>query len=236
MKHNIPNNFLFNGGPLATEFGVHMGFRWPTMQAAINLMLQRGGTTIVETGCQRQRNDWGAGCSTLMFAKVAEWIGNIQVHSIDNDPKHLALSKEVLRESGIDHHVMQHQGDSVATLLSWGRPPIIALLYLDSFDYPYGTLCDLYGGKDDLPAAESMLRSLGDDEIVKRHNDIIAPCQEHCLKELHAAMPRVDANTIILIDDNALPGGGKPRLAKRQLLDWGWVCVMDFQQTLWIKA
>jgi len=31
--------------------------RWHTMKAALNLYLQRGGGTIVETGCQREEND-----------------------------------------------------------------------------------------------------------------------------------------------------------------------------------
>jgi hypothetical protein len=36
-----------------------------------------------------------------------------------------------------------------------------------------------------------------------------------------------------LIDDGALPGGGKPLLAKQRLRDLGWTCLIDAYQTLW---
>ena len=40
---------------------------------------------------------------------------------------------------------------------------------------------------------------------------------------------------VIMLDDNRLPHGGKPRLAKVELRKRGWTCLLDYQQTLWIK-
>jgi hypothetical protein len=35
------------------------------------------------------------------------------------------------------------------------------------------------------------------------------------------------------MDDNMLPGGGKPRMAKKALSKLGYRCLLDSQQTLW---
>ena len=82
----------------------------------------------------------------------------------------------------------------------------IDLLYLDSMDYP-------------LTASEGTIEE----------------CQKHQLKELETAYSKVMPGGIILLDDNGLPGGGKTKLAKEFLENKGDICVMDFQQSLWIK-
>jgi hypothetical protein len=98
-------------------------------------------------------------------------------------------------------------GDSAAYLSDWaaGRPGVpIDLLYLDSWDYPVS-------GDDGSRAAS----------------------QRHCLAELEAALPVLQEHSLVLIDDGALPGGGKPLLAKRRLAELGWTCLVDAYQTLW---
>ena len=41
--------------------------RYFTFHIALNCFLQIGGKTIIETGCVRNKNDWGAGNSTVVF-------------------------------------------------------------------------------------------------------------------------------------------------------------------------
>lgn len=82
----------------------------------------------------------------------------------------------------------------------------IDFLYLDSMDYP-------------LTAEEGTIEE----------------CQKHQLKEVETAYSKVVPGGIILLDDNTLPGGGKTKLAKEFLEKQGAICVMDFQQSLWIK-
>jgi hypothetical protein len=125
-------------------------------------------------------------------------------------------------------------GDSVTYLQNWSGPKI-DLLYLDSFDYPYGELLNAYGGMVDIVASEAKLNKFTEDEIVAQFADVIAPSQDHCVKELEAALPHIHDRTIILIDDNNLGGGGKPRTAKDRLIELGYTCLIDYQQSLWIK-
>ena len=83
---------------------------------------------IVETGCQRQEYDLGAGMSSTLFGLWAQK-HNGYVVSIDNDREHAALAARVTEGLPVDVRV----GDSRIHLLSWEGPPI-DLLYLDSLD------------------------------------------------------------------------------------------------------
>jgi len=82
----------------------------------------------------------------------------------------------------------------------------IDLLYLDSMDYPI---------QNEWP---------------------ISWCQEHQLAELKVAYYKLARKAVVLLDDNGLPGGGKTALAKRWLAKKGWVCLLDNQQTVWVRG
>jgi hypothetical protein len=191
--------------------------RYPTMKAALNLFYQRNGKLIVETGCQREENDWGGGMSTALFAETINLLGG-KLITVDNVQEHLNRVKRFTKQYDYVEYVFM---DSVEYLNNCEHQ--IDLLYLDSFDYP---MEDLPGGFDCV---------LSDDNIVQFHSDIINPCQEHCLKELEAAIDKLTDQSVILIDDNNLAGGGKPRLAREWLFDHGWTLLLDGQQTLWIN-
>jgi predicted O-methyltransferase YrrM len=60
--------------------------------------------------------------------------------------------------------------------------------------------------------------------------------QQHNLRELLAAFPKLSHRGIVLLDDNALQNGGKTRLSKEYLRDAGWLCVLDSRQSLWLRA
>lgn len=58
----------------------------------------------------------------------------------------------------------------------------------------------------------------------------------HALRELMAAWPRLSPHAVVLVDDNYWPGGtGKTSRVKELLCEKGWLCVMDFGQTLWLR-
>ena len=127
------------------------------------------------------------------------------------------------------------EADSVEFLQTLPDDSRIDLLYLDSFDYPYGKILEKYGGREDIKKAIDIVQFMSDDEIVSKHLDIINDSQEHCLNEIKAALPFLHDQTPVLIDDGDLPGGGKPRLAKLFLAEKGYTCVAESYQTLWIK-
>jgi hypothetical protein len=58
--------------------------------------------------------------------------------------------------------------------------------------------------------------------------------QEHQLNEIEAAYPKLTQNSIILLDDNDFPNGGKTKLTKEFLLKNNWQCALDHQQSLWV--
>ena len=200
--------------------------RYPTMKAALNLFHQRNGHFIIETGCQRQKDDWGGGCSTQVFSDYAYHYG-CKLISVDNDAEHLSVAKTVIEHPEVTEFILS---DSVAFLER--NCYKIDLLYLDSLDFPYGPLLDDYGGKEDLNLALEKLREPTEDFILEKYGELIAPCQQHCLAELKAAMPMMHQNSIVLLDDALLPAAGKTRLARDYLLAEGWSLIMSGYQLL----
>jgi hypothetical protein len=61
------------------------------------------------------------------------------------------------------------------------------------------------------------------------------PSQEHHLKEIKAAYPRLTKNSIVMIDDCALPHGGKGKLAIEFLLEKGWKILLLKHQTILVN-
>lgn len=172
--------------------------RFFTFKAAISLFLQRDVRNIVETGCQRNLIDWGAGNSSLIFAEtLASFPYKGVLHSVDINEKNLSVCAEVVKSY---NRANLYLGDSVAFLSDFREE--VGLLYLDSMDY------EVYQQKES---------------------------QEHQLKEIIAIYPKLSDKSIILLDDNNFENGGKTLLTKNFLQKSGWICVLDHQQTLWIK-
>lgn len=227
----MKQEFIYAGNWFDVEYSKVLEPRFHTTKVALNLLLQFGGSTIVETGCARMKDDWGAGLSTVILSKFSQKY-NMSLTSVDISKENLAMAKQLAGEFAKDVDFVE--SDS-AKFLSEYSGKEIDLLYLDSWDYPYGELLNLYGGKTDIQGAIEILKNMSDDEIVSKHNDVISDCQEHCLKELQAAIPHLSRNGIILIDDSDLPGGGKSRLAKIWLKKNHYTCILDQYQSLWIK-
>lgn len=60
------------------------------------------------------------------------------------------------------------------------------------------------------------------------------PSQQHHLKEIQAAFPKLTKNSIVMIDDCALPHGGKGRLAIQYLRSKGWKIVCQAYQVIMV--
>ncbi len=59
--------------------------------------------------------------------------------------------------------------------------------------------------------------------------------QEHHLKEIIAACPKLSDNSIVMIDDCDLPEGGKGKLVIQYLTSLGWVIFQDGYQVIMIQ-
>jgi hypothetical protein len=201
------NNWLFE-----KYYCAGSNSRYWTFQMALNLLVQRtNNPVIVETGCQRMADDLGAGMSTSIFGEYCRYHGG-KLYTIDVIEKHLEVCKECTETfaSNIEYVL----SDSISWLRNCGEITV-DLLYLDSLDYPIS----LDGTKSTDPVGE-------------------AKAQNHCLNEFRAAEQSriITSKTIVLIDDNQLPGGGKPKLLKEYLCKNGYICLFDLQQSLWIKG
>ena len=221
----IANNSWFDANYKA---GLSLGKRFHTMKAALTLLLVRNGRTIVETGCQRQKDDWGAGCSTKVFSEFILHYGLHKLYSIDNNQANIDLAR-TLTNSKATKFICS---DSVEALTEFTRP--IDLLYLDSYDYPDGELVkDFMGPLTDYALAMKILKGWPNYKILATYGETLYPCQNHQVKELEAAYDRLHENSIILLDDFDLPGGGKCRLSHEWLRDHYYTPILISYQSLW---
>jgi Methyltransferase domain len=111
---------------------IEPGNRFSTTKTALNLLLQRGGTAIVETGTARLRGDYaGSGMATITFGAFCMRYGK-HLWTVDILPDAIALSKKMTIK--FQNAITYVTGDSVEFLLDF--PGKIDLLYLDSMDCP----------------------------------------------------------------------------------------------------
>lgn len=232
---------VFNSGPGNWFFDKYYvngtNSRFWTFQLALNIISQHErDPIIVETGCQRQENDLGAGMSTSIFAEYIARHGG-ELHVVDNDIRNLTIAEKCIGKwaSKNANRIFTYHDDSVTFLE--GYLGEIDLLYLDSWDYPYGEMLDTFGGREDIESAIEQLNKLSEREVLSTFDNLITPSQQHCLREFKAVEDNnIFDTTVILIDDNMLPGGGKPGLLKPYLEERGWKCLFDLQQTLWVRS
>ena len=61
-----------------------------------------------------------------------------------------------------------------------------------------------------------------------------APSQNHHLKEIQAAYNKLHSQSVVMVDDCDLPGGGKCKLVEAFLLERGWKMVMNGYQQIFV--
>ena len=61
------------------------------------------------------------------------------------------------------------------------------------------------------------------------------PPQDHCLREIMAAYDKLHEDSIVMIDDCNIPGGGKGKLAIEWLLNRGWRKVTNVHQVILVR-
>lgn len=160
--------------------------------------------------------------TTIVETGTLRWTESL-VHGWDGDGNATWVFGEVLETFG--GHLWTCDVDPVATAESReGTRPFAdcithvtedSVAFLEHFDRPIDLL---YLDSLDCP----------------RDGDATA-AQAHNLRELQAALPTLRPDAVVLIDDNALPNGGKARASKRHLADCDWTCLYDARQTVWVR-
>lgn len=127
--------------------------------------------------------------------------------TIDLSPEVTNVCKEAT--TGYADYITYVTQDSIEFLRSFNEP--IDLLFLDSMD------CPIPIEGQAMPSAEE--------------------AQRHNLEEFKVAERNLHKNSLLLMDDNNFPNGGKPWATKNYLLTQpDWICVLDYAQSLWMKV
>lgn len=182
-------------------------FRYHTFQIALNILNQwYECPTIIETGCQRELDDLGAGMSTSIFTEYISRYGG-KLITVDINLYHLTKA-EVFASRWDDANVQFVRSDSVAFLRDYQDP--CHMVYLDSLDYPL----------DGAPAEA---------EAAQRH------CLDEFLGIQKQLPPRAimlaDDNNLVHTS-----GGKPRMLKAYLERKPEWTCLLDGQQTLWVKG
>jgi predicted O-methyltransferase YrrM len=111
------------------------GVRKPSFEIMIDKLSKKNNPLIIETGCVRQLNDFGAGMSTVIFDKYIEQNGG-ECYSIDINPNNINLAKMITKNINLIC------SDSVSYLFNKNKElrdenKYVDLLYLDSFDFDH---------------------------------------------------------------------------------------------------
>lgn len=186
---------------------LEIGGRGESFHSALQLLLHKApqGGIICETGCARLKNDWGGGLSTLVLGDFCKQFTQYHLFSCDIDNVALQVAKEILDDAGIPPEMTTLvESDSVEFLKNFDQQ--INFLYLDSMD------CPQYDSSESLNLIKS---------------------QVHQLREIEAALPKLTAECVVLLDDNGFPNGGKTRLTKFFLKEHGFSLILEGKQSLW---
>ena len=124
------NDFIFVNNWFQRKYMQNSSSRFWTFQIALNIFLQKEGKLILETGCQRLKNDWGGGCSTLLFGDFCSYF-NKKLITVDLSPDNIDLAK---KETSAYSTVIEYNVSDSLTFLRSYKGEAIDLLYLDSFD------------------------------------------------------------------------------------------------------
>ncbi len=122
--------FVFDKNWWSEKYASKLDARFITFKTALNIFLQRNGKLILETGCLRLPDDYGAGQSTLIFADFCSRYKK-KLISVDNDAEHLNTAKEVVKP--FSNSVEFFLEDSLTFFRNY-QGEKIDLLYLDSLD------------------------------------------------------------------------------------------------------
>lgn len=200
-------SFIGWNGEWDRKYRVHLDARWPTMKVALNLLYQMPEHRILETGCLRMADDWGGGMSTMLFAEFVSQMGG-HVVSVDNTPRHVEICRSVL--GPLNNYVDYIVGDSIVELRR-----MVEQNFAEPNTYQYDLI---YLDSLDCPIT-------GD----------ASEAQQHQWRELNLAFNLAHDRTVILLDDNGFENGGKCKMSNAHLLSNGWTCLMQHQQSLWIR-
>jgi Methyltransferase domain len=116
------------------SLGGDLGLRRPTVEAALQWVVDHRPSTrleIVETGIYSGVHGVYPYCSTRIFGKLCQQLGDGRVRSVDIDAKRVGAARELLAEYA--EWIEPSVGDSVQWLKGLEGP--IHLLHLDSCDY-----------------------------------------------------------------------------------------------------
>lgn len=203
------NDFLFVGGWYDDLYEMKSCSRHLTFKTALNLFLQNGKDYILETGCVRLEEDYGAGYSTYIFGDFCMHYSK-RLFTVDIDQTNMNVCRLITQE--FERFTSYNVCDSIKFLEEFKDWDKVGLLYLDSLD------ADLDGGE---PIEAQMHQR---QEFLAIEDKLTS-----------GTVLLLDDNKVATFLGTLI--NGKTKLVKEYLANKPdeWMLVLDYQQSVWLK-
>jgi hypothetical protein len=216
-----------------------LGQRYYTMSLAINIFTQTYGRNITQLGSEPR----GSAHSNFdLFDFFAELALNCKkvTYSIFHDSE---LIREQNRERILNSRIYKEYSKAsdrikIKNIKDHNTANInnnIDLLILNDIHFPIEELTARVCPSLDYLSGRNTLNSMSEREIAYGHGDLINPSKERALFEYKLLRSKLNKSSMVVLEGNDYPGGSQTSLVKKQLGSDGFICLLDLQQSVWIR-
>jgi hypothetical protein len=216
-----------------------LGQRYYTLSVAINVFKQTYGRNIAQLGSEPRDS---AHSNFDLFDFYAELALNCKkvTYSIFHDSE---LIKEQNRERILNSKIYRQYSKvsdriKVKNIKDHNTFEInnnIDLLILNDIHFPIEELTARVCPSSDYLSGRNILNSMEEREILDGHGDLINPSKERALFEYKLLRSKLSKSSVVILEGNDYPGGSQTSLVKKQLGSDGFICLLDLQQSVWIR-
>ena len=210
-----------------------LGQRYYTLQLAFNLFRSLRGQSIFQVGCQSRDSEYA---SFDLFEIFAGLCGDIHdsTYDIYHDNTNLDRVSQIERSIYKNHNPQKIQLNTIDDYDQFAVD-YIDLLILNDICYPINELTERMSDSLNYLEARNILSGMEEPELNRLYQDIIDPCRVKVLTAYETFKSRLSRSAIVLLEGNDYPGGSQTLLAKTQLENDGFICLLESKQSIWIR-
>ncbi len=216
-----------------------LGQRYYTMSAAINVFTQSYGHNIVQIGSEPRNS---AHSNFDLFDFYADLVKdcNKVSYSIFHESDNISQQKREQHLNSIIYNKYNDESNririrNIKDSNIYEKTDNIDLLILNDIYFPIEELTTRVCPSADYLSGRNILYSITDAEMNHSYGEIISPSKERCLYEYKLFKNKLSRSSVVILEGNDYPGGAQTSLVKKQLGSDGFICLLDLQQSVWIK-
>jgi len=216
-----------------------LGQRYYTMSAAINVFTQSYGHNIVQIGSEPRNS---AHSNFDLFDFYADLVRecNKVSYSIFHESDNIKQQKREQYLNSIIYNKYSDESNririrNIKDNNTFENTNNIDLLILNDIYFPIEDLTARVCPNADYLSSRNVLYSISDSEMSHSYGEIINPSKERCLYEYKLFRKKLSRSSVIILEGNDYPGGAQTSLVKKQLGSDGFICLLDLQQSVWIR-